>query len=86
MSYLYSKAFRPPAPALDVEIHHPKSSETSVILDGKVDSGADITTIPLAILLQLQIPPCREVLAIGYDGQETRQRTYLVNLTVAEDT
>ncbi len=83
MPYPYSNAYRPPAPALDVEIAHPGVSETPVTVIAKIDTGADITTIPEKILLQLQVPPCREVLAISYNGEEARQRTYLVHLTVA---
>lgn len=86
MPYPYSNTYRPSAPALAVEIAHPGASETSVTLTFKIDTGADITTIPQNILLQLQVPPCREVLAIGYDGQEARQRTYLVRLIVAGNT
>ena len=80
MPYSYSKAYRPPAPSLDIEIIHPNRPEVSVEMRGKNDTGGDITTIPTTILSQLQIPPAREVLAIGYDGTESRQRTHLVHL------
>ena len=57
MAYPYSTAYRPPAPALDIEVTHPDRAETSVEIMGKIDTGADITTLPEAILSQLQIPP-----------------------------
>mgnify|MGYP001615752373 CR=1 FL=1 len=86
MPYPYSNAHRPPAPVLEATIAHPGVSEASAILIAKVDTGADITTIPQTIFLQLQIPPCREVLAVGYNGEETRQWTYLVHLSIAGNT
>lgn len=83
MLYPYSNAHRPPAPVLEATIAHPGISDASTILNAKIDTGADITTIPKTVFLQPQIPPCREVLAVGYNGEETRQRTYLVHLSIA---
>ena len=83
MDYSYSKQYRPPAPVLELSVLHPQNPNNLTQVTGKIDTGADITTIPETLLLHLGIPPCREVIAIGFDDVETRRRTYLVNLSIA---
>jgi len=83
MDYPYSKQYRPPAPVSELAVVHPQNPDSLTQVMGKIDTGADITTLPETILLHLEIPPCREVVAIGFDDVETRRRTYLVNLRIA---
>lgn len=48
-----------------------------------MDTGADITTVPNAVVQQLELMPAREVLAVGYDSAPVRRITYYVRLEVA---
>ena len=67
MKRRYSSDFSPPAPMLPLIVRsHVGGSGKSV--EGKLDSGADICAIPDDLVAELDLPPIRQVRAVGYDG------------------
>jgi predicted aspartyl protease len=51
-------------------------------LPGKLDTGADITLIPLSLVEKLQLVPETPVVMAGYDGTETERTAYFVDLEI----
>jgi len=49
----YDRNFSPPAPIAQVVITHPVSGTGSGLLQGKLDTGADITVIPETLVTKL---------------------------------
>ncbi len=78
----YDRSFNPPAPVAEVTIVHPVASARSILLRGKLDSGADITVIPERVVTQLGISPKGRLWTRGYDGAYSQRPVYYVRLAV----
>ncbi|MBI2217269.1 MAG: retropepsin-like domain-containing protein [Candidatus Rokubacteria bacterium] len=63
----YSTAFEPPAPVVPIVVRAPGGVD-SVEVDGKVDTGADVCTLPLHIARRLDLPAVRVARASGFSG------------------
>jgi hypothetical protein len=50
-------ALNPPAPVVNVVVSHPVSGDSSQIMRGRLDSGADISVIPAEAKLLMFFPP-----------------------------
>ena len=50
MNYAYNDKYSPPAPVLSVTLRSPSDSTRQVTTDALVDTGADITCLPVAIV------------------------------------
>ncbi len=63
----YSKAFRPPAPVVDVLLRHPDRASAGYEVEAQLDTGAGRTVIPLdaAVALNLLQLGCRSVGVAG---------------------
>ncbi len=59
MIQAYLKTYYPPIPVLDILIAHPDSNEWQGAFLAIVDSGADFTIVPLAILRTVNSPIVR---------------------------
>ena len=66
-----SVEFLPPAPVVNLRIQHEASEET---LEALIDSGADLTCIKVAALLELQ--PISILLVAGADGRSENRLVY----------
>jgi hypothetical protein len=51
----YDRTFHPPAPAVMVTLAHPTTGATSGPIRAKLNTGADVTVIPDAIVPQLAL-------------------------------
>jgi predicted aspartyl protease len=80
----YNQAFEPPAPFLEVTIHHPYLSNRRHLIPAKLDTGADLSAIPKSIAEKLQLLPSRTILAEGYDGKQSIIETYAITLEIAQ--
>ena len=76
--FKYSKSFSPPAPVLPAKLENPSSGLT-VELDGKLDTGADITVIPDSAVQKLDLPP-RGTIRIKDDKERP---LYFTNIKIA---
>ncbi|MDB6059486.1 MAG: hypothetical protein JWO95_3330 [Verrucomicrobiales bacterium] len=78
----YDRNFDPPAPIAEVVLGHPISSANSGVLQGKLDSGADLTVIPLDVVSQLSLRQRSAIWTRGYEGSFSQRHVSYVNLTI----
>ena len=64
----YDRNFSPPAPIAQVVITHPVSGTGSGLLQGTLDTGADITVIPETLVSKLGLSAKAYLWARSYDG------------------
>jgi predicted aspartyl protease len=80
----FDRSFTPPAPVADVVVAHPVSSAKSSALRGKLDTGADLTVIPEALVSLLALTARSHLWARSYDGTLLRRPVYYVRLTLED--
>lgn len=81
----YDQSIEPPAPFLDVLVHHPRSPERSRRVPAKLDTGADLSAIPQTVADELELLAARTILAETYDGWYSGKcRTYFITLEAAQ--
>ena len=78
----YNRNVEPPAPFLDVVAEHPTTGQ-QLTLPAKVDTGADISALPVIAVDQLRLRPIRSISVEGYDSKPSSVSTYAVTLNVA---
>ncbi|MEM3023136.1 MAG: retroviral-like aspartic protease family protein [Candidatus Bathyarchaeia archaeon] len=77
----YSLDYDPPAPALRVRIAKPLS-DGFVELQGKLDTGADMTAIPEGAIDRIGLIPAGRVRVSSFKGDEAVEYTYFVDLSL----
>ena len=82
----YDLDFDPPAPCLSITLAHPTDSTRTIGVTAQLDTGADLTAVPQAIVEPLALPDAGDLLVAWYDGSLARVPMYYLNLTVAEYT
>jgi predicted aspartyl protease len=75
----HSKAYTLPFPTLQLTLEVPDLT-SSVVYTSIVDTGADMTMVPISILKQLAAPPIDEVRLRSHWGESTSFITYLVDV------
>jgi len=80
----YDKTVIPPAPFLDVLLRSSVNADLIMTVPAKIDTAADITTIPETALEPLRLQAGDEISVSGYDGRLVTVRTYFVILEVAQ--
>jgi len=78
----YSTEFDPPAPVIGFMVYCPVDHGRAVSIRGELDSGADISVVPLSVVDELHLVPRRMVIGRGYDGTQNLWATYMVDLQV----
>ena len=78
----YNRDVEPPAPFLDVVAEHPTTGKR-LTLPAKLDTGADISALPVVAAEQLQLFPIRSIPVAGYDSKPLSVSTYAVALNIA---
>jgi predicted aspartyl protease len=69
MSYLYDNChYNPPAPVLPITVHIPGDNTKQIITDALVDTGADITILPKAIIYALRAERASTYDVFGING------------------
>jgi predicted aspartyl protease len=74
--------FTPPAPVGGVVITHPITGASSVLLRGKLDTGADVSVIPETLVSQLSLTAKAYLWARGFDGTFSQRPVYYVRLSL----
>ncbi len=77
--YAYSEAHIPAAPILPVRLASPLDRE-GILVPCLVDTGADISVFPRALVEQLDLPEVDVVTVEDYAGQETSLAVYAAKL------
>ncbi len=81
MKVPYNTSLNPPAPFLPVRISNLADSEP-VTIPAKIDSGADITAVPIQLIGQLNLALAGEIQVEGYDGHPSTINCYDIILQV----
>ena len=77
----FSPAFVPPAPVVPVCLRAP-GGQQSTVLEGKIDTGADLCGIPAQLVIDLDLPPVRSVRAAGFAGASHEVVVYRVDVEI----
>lgn len=85
-SYLYSTAYDPPAPVLDIKVRSTGQKKDVASLTALVDSGADATMIPIDVLKKIGARYVRTLQMRGITGLASRVDTYLVIVQIGPHT
>ena len=78
--YPYDTSFTPPAPVLPVQIGSAQSPGEMRRTTAQLDTGADISGVPITLLSELGIEPYRSVEVQDFDGDVKQVRTFLIQL------
>ena len=81
----HSRDFFPPAPALELGLRAPDGDKLRAPLSGIIDTGADITMVPLVVLEEIAAPVIDEVQLRSHWGDITTVTTYLVDIELGTD-
>ena len=84
-SFPHRKDFFPPIPALELGLRAPDGDKLQGPLLGIIDTGADITMVPLAVLEEIAAPEIDEVRLRSHWGEITTVTTYLVDIELGTD-
>jgi predicted aspartyl protease len=77
----YNRDIEPPAPFLDMRVEHPATGQ-QLACPAKLDTGADISAIPMIVAEQLHLLPIRVISVEGYENKAMLVPTYAVALNV----
>jgi len=83
MSLPYSQAFAPPAPVLDAEAFAIDRPEDRLRVTAKLDTGADISAIPVEVIERLMLQPVGTILVEGFGGSPTAVPAYWIGLELS---
>lgn len=78
--YPYDTNFTPPAPALTALISSAQGTGEILQAIAQLDTGADISGIPIVLLTKLDIEPHQSVEVQDFDEVGKRVRTFLIRL------
>ena len=80
--FAYDQGRHPPAPVLPLHVGSPESDE-DVLVASLVDSGADCTLVPAAIVRRLALPFVGRLLLVGVGGQTRPAPVYAARVRLA---
>jgi hypothetical protein len=83
MTFLYDSDFSPPAPVLEITVHHPKTAGLETGVRAQLDPGSDISLLPESAADAIGLQRDGELEVEGYDGLVARMPLYVVTLEVA---
>jgi hypothetical protein len=84
MKYQYAKTFSPPAPILPIELLVADDSRRRAQVEAKLDTAADISAIPAAVVEGWDLEPVSEVVVTGYNTEAAILATYAVGIELPE--
>ncbi len=82
--FSYNRQYQPPAPTLPVQVFHLFDLQRSEDFEGKLDTGADSTVIPMRLVTQFDLMPTGLKRIRSYDGIVRTVRTYYVRIQILE--
>lgn len=78
--YAYDTNFTPPAPALAVLINSVQDTGEAYQATAQLDTGADVSGVPIALLTSLKVEPHQSLEVQDFDEVRKEVRTYLIRL------
>ncbi len=79
----YDTRFNPPAPTLEIVAENPDEPARAVSVTAQIDTAADLSCIPLGLIMALGLERGDATVIAGYDGRPTTSVIYLVNLRIS---
>jgi len=80
--YPYDESYEPPAAVLPLRASAPGRLDEGTLIPALVDTGADMTVLPEAMIRQLRLPPVGQVEAHGFRGALQSLIVYAAELQV----
>ena len=74
MKATYDTSEFPPAPFLPVRLASLAEHSEAITVQAKLDTGADLTVIPYALIERLHLMPVGEIEVEGYDSRRATIR------------
>ena len=84
--YSHQSTYTPPIPALEIGLQVPDNGHSVGDVVAVLDTGADITMVPLALLEQINAPELDEVRLRSHWGEQTLFTTYLISIQLGVET
>ena len=84
MTTAYDTSSQPPAPFVEFEVVSPQDSTQRRLAQGLLDTGAEVSVLPVEILTALQVPKASDMSVESWDGSPTPVTTYIVTLGMAD--
>ena len=84
MTTAYDTSSQLPAPFIGFEVVSPQDSTQRRPVQGLLDTGAEVSVLPVEILTALQIPKASDMSVESWDGSPTIVTTYIVTLRIAD--
>jgi hypothetical protein len=79
----YDPDFSPPAPMLEITVHHPKTAGLETEVRAQLDPGSDISVLPKSAADAIGLQRDGELEVEGYDGLVTCVPLCIVTLEIA---
>ncbi len=80
----YSREHYPPAPAFDIYLAAPDSYNWQGPFSALLDSGADVTIVPMSVVAELRVPAIDEIALISQWRDRHVMRLFQVDLKIAD--
>jgi len=84
MTIAYDTSSQLPAPFIEFEVVSPQDSTQRRLAQGLLDTGAEVSVLPVELLTALQIPKASDLSVESWDGSPTLVTTYIVTLEIAD--
>jgi predicted aspartyl protease len=84
MKFAYDNHYSPPAPAIEIQLGAPGKSGKTRLLRAFVDTGADVSLVPLRYLEPLQLQMDNRKLLRSQWGETRSVDTYLVDVILGD--
>jgi len=84
MTTAYDTSTQPPAPFIEFDVVSPRDSTQQRPAQGLLDTGAEVSVLPVEILTALQIPKASSMSVESWDGSPTFVTTHIVTLGIAD--
>lgn len=78
----YNSTFDPPAPFVTIQVSPINQKEYGSTVDCLLDTGADLSLIPLRLVTELNLYPEDAIIVEGFDGKRQELQLFAVDMLV----
>jgi hypothetical protein len=83
VNILYTPAYEPPAPVIEISLAVPRTNKIAGPFMALIDTGADATLVPRAILASLRVTVMSVAFLRSHWGERQPVTTYEVDIVIA---
>lgn len=84
ITFYYSSAYFPSAPIVQIKLQHPDGTAVTELISAFVDSGADATIVPEAILSDLGTQSDDEGVVVSAWGSRKRVAFHMIDILLGD--